>query len=198
VSARLTLVSHAATAATATTAFPADEPLDDRGRAWAGDVGAGRLGRVTRAVRSPAPACRETAEALGLAAQTDPRLPDWDLGRWRGRAFDEVAAAEPAAVEAWLTDPGAAPHGGEPLTALLTRVERWLHAAPADGHTVAITHPAVVRAAVVTTLAAAAPGFWRLDIAPLTATELRGRPGRWTLRSTGRPLRSADRAADPP
>ena len=27
-----------------------------------------------------------------------------------------------------------------------------------------------------------------LTVAPLTATVLRGRPGRWTLRSTGQPL----------
>ncbi|MFD5389166.1 hypothetical protein ACFWMG_30430, partial [Streptomyces sp. NPDC127074] len=32
-----------------------------------------------------------------------------------------------------------------------------------------------------------APAFWRLDVAPLTATELRGRAGRWNLRC-GYPL----------
>jgi broad specificity phosphatase PhoE len=53
---------------------------------------------------------------------------------------------------------------------------------------VAVTHAAVVRAAVVVTLGAPPAGFWRIDVAPLTATVLRGGPGRWTVRGTGLPL----------
>lgn len=189
-SARLSLVSHPSTAATSTAAFPDDEPLEPRGAARAVDA-RGRLGRVTRAVCSPALSCAQTTEALGLTAGIVPELRDWDLGRWRGRTLEETAASEPAAVRAWTTEPGASPHGGEALTDLLARVAGWLATVPADGHTVAITHPAVVRAAVISTLAAGtggAGGFWRIDIAPLTVTVLRGTPGRWTLRSTGLPL----------
>jgi broad specificity phosphatase PhoE len=58
----------------------------------------------------------------------------------------------------------------------------------AVGHAVAVTHAAVVRAAVVVTLGAPAAGFWRIDVAPLTATVLRGGPGRWTVRCTALPL----------
>jgi broad specificity phosphatase PhoE len=58
----------------------------------------------------------------------------------------------------------------------------------AVGHAVAVTHAAVVRAAVVVTLGAPAAGFWRIDVAPLTATVLRGGPGRWTVRGTALPL----------
>jgi broad specificity phosphatase PhoE len=195
VSARLSLVSHAPTSATSATAFPADEPLDTRGRSWAED-GCGQLPGVTRMLRSPAPACDQTATALQLVGDTEPQLRDWDLGRWRGRTFDDVAASEPAAVQAWLSQPDSAPHGGERLTELLSRIGDWLDHAPADGHTVVITHPAVVRAAVIATLSAPAPGFWRIDIAPLTVTVLRGRPGRWTLRTTGLPLRTAGPAVD--
>jgi broad specificity phosphatase PhoE len=193
VSARTTLITSAPTSATSAAAFPpVDEPLDRRGATWAADA----RGRITgdRAVCSPALAGRQTAAALGLAVTIEPRIGDWDLGRWRGHTLDEIAATEPEAVQAWLTDPDAVPHGGESLSGLLARVEQWLDALPADGHTVVITHPAVVRAAVVGTVAAAAPGFWRIDIAPLTATVLRGRPGRWTLRSTGRPLVGAPAA----
>jgi broad specificity phosphatase PhoE len=91
-------------------------------------------------------------------------------------------------VAAWLADPDAVPHGGEPLTALLARVAGRLAAADGEGHTVAVTHAAVVRAAVVVTLGAPAAGFWRIDVAPLTATVLRGGPGRWTVRGTALPL----------
>ena len=216
--ARLTLVAHASTAATARAVFASDEGLEPRGAAAA--AAATRLRRVTRAVCSPARAAVETAAALGLAATVDAGLADWDLGEWRGRALDEVAG-----VAEWVADPDAAPHGGESLTALLARVADWLAAvdltaAPdgsagargwagsaggawaaggaaagagsaggdAVGHTVAVTHAAVVRAAVVVTLGAPPAGFWRIDVAPLTATVLRGGPGRWTVRGTALPL----------
>ena len=184
--ARLTLVAHASTAATARALFSRDEGLEPRGAAAAGAASAPR--RITRAVCSPARAAVETAGALGLAATVDPGLADWHLGSWRGRALDEIAAAHPAEVAAWLADPDAVPHGGEPLTALLARVAGRLAAADGEGHTVAVTHAAVVRAAVVVTLGAPAAGFWRIDVAPLTATVLRGGPGRWTVRRTALPL----------
>jgi broad specificity phosphatase PhoE len=185
VNARLTLVAHASTAATARALFSRDEGLEPRGAAAAAAASAPR--RITRAVCSPARAAVETAGALGLAATVDPGLADWHLGSWRGRALDEIAAAHPAEVAAWLADPDAVPHGGESLTALLARVAGWL-AGVGEGHTVAITHAAVVRAAVVVTLGAPPAGFWRIDVAPLTATVLRGGPGRWTVRGTALPL----------
>jgi len=186
VNARLTLVAHASTAATARAVFAGDEGLEPRGAAAA--AAATRLRRVTRTMCSPGRAALETAAALGLAATVDAGLADWDLGEWRGRALDEVAADHPAEVAAWLADPDAVPHGGEPLTALLARVAGRLAAADGEGHTVAVTHAAVVRAAVVVTLGAPAAGFWRIDVAPLTATVLRGGPGRWTVRRTALPL----------
>ena len=187
VSARLTLVAHAATTATARAAFPLDEPLEPRGRAAAEAAGE-RLRRVTRAMRSPARAAGETAVALGLTTTVDAGLVDWDLGDWRGHTLDAISVADPDAVAVWLTDPDGAPHGGESLTAVLARVAAWLGTVDGDGHTVAVTHAAVVRAAVVTTLGAAPSGFWRLDVSPLTATVLRGGPSRWTVRATGVPL----------
>ncbi|MBN9098016.1 MAG: histidine phosphatase family protein [Pseudonocardia sp.] len=187
VSARLTLVAHGSTRATTAAAFGDDEPLDERGLATVIRARA-RLGRVSSAVSSPALACRQTASALGLDAVVDPMLADWDLGRWRGRTLDQVAAEEPAAIRAWLGAETAAPHGGEPLAGLLARAADWLCTIPERGHTVAVTHPAIVRAVVVATMSAPAAGFWRIDISPLTATVLRGGPERWTVRSTGLPL----------
>jgi broad specificity phosphatase PhoE len=181
----LTLVAHASTAATSRAAFAYDEGLEPRGAVAAA---AARLRRVTRALCSPAPAAVETAAALGLSATPDPGLSDWQLGDWRGRTLAEVAADVPDAAAAWLADPDAAPHGGETLTALLARVAQWLAGRDAEGHTVAVTHAAVVRAAVVATLGAPADGFWRIDVAPLTATVLRGGPARWTVRGTALPL----------
>lgn len=182
---RLTLLTHAPTAATALAAFPADDPLDDRGRGWSRDA-APRLPRAARVVCAPDRACRETGEILGLGPDTDDGLREWDPGRWSGRTLDAVAAEQPDEIGLWLADPGAAPHGGESLTALLARVRDWLGLQP-PGHTLAVCGPAVVRAAVVTALGAPAAAFWRIDVAPLTVTDLRGGPLRWTVRATGVP-----------
>ncbi|GAA4220311.1 broad specificity phosphatase PhoE [Streptosporangium album] len=178
---RLTLICHASTSATVRAAFPGDEPLDGRGLRQAGRL-AGRFGRG-RAVCAPESRCAQTAAALGLRADPDPLLADCDYGRWSGRTPAEVEAAEPAALTAWLTDPAAAPHGGEPITGLLGRVAGWLSGRP-PGRTVAITHPPVIRAAIVHTLGAPALAFWRVDVAPLARVTLTGRGGRWRLSHT--------------
>lgn len=178
--ARVSLVVHAPTRATATAAFPADEPVH-------GDV-TGRLPRSDRRLRGPERACEQTCAALGAGdAAVEPALRGWDAGRWAGRTLDDVAAEDPHGVQAWLTDPSAAPHGGESLVDLLERVRTWLGGRP-PGHTLAVCGPAVGRAAVVVAMGAPPPAFWRVDAAPLTLTDLRGGPSRWTVRATGQTL----------
>ena len=63
-------------------------------------------GEVT-AFCSPALCARETAQALGLAAQASEALADMDYGRWRGLRLGEIGAAEQAALAAWSSDPAA-------------------------------------------------------------------------------------------
>ena len=177
---RLLLIRHASTDAVRRAAFPVDEPLDDGGRAAAAAL-AGQLGRG-EAVCSPALRARETAAAAGLDPTVEPAICECDFGAWSGRSLEDVHAAEPDAVTAWMTDPDACPHGGESLTALLARVGGWMDAqAAVDGRAIAVTHGGVVRAAVVHALDAPAPSAWRIDIAPLTVTELHARDGRWTV-----------------
>jgi broad specificity phosphatase PhoE len=48
--------------------------------------------------------------------------------------------------------------------------------------TVAVTHPAVIRAAILLALDTQAKSFWRMDIKPLSHTDMHFRGGRWTLR----------------
>ena len=63
-----------------------------------------------------------------------------------------------------MTDPDAAPHGGESLRAFAARVRGWLdEQATLDGTAVAITHGGVVKAAVVHALGAPIEAFWRVD-----------------------------------
>ncbi|MFE9928117.1 histidine phosphatase family protein [Streptomyces sp. NPDC005533] len=103
-----------------------------------------------------------------------------DAGEWAGRTLDEVAAEDPAALQAWMTDPGYAPPGGESVDALIARVGAELAALPAGTHRMTVER-AVVRAAVVYALELPAPVFWRLDVRPESVTTLTGRSGRWNL-----------------
>lgn len=175
---RLTLVSHAMTDAMAAARFPDDEPLNDHGCRQAA-VGF-EIKSGTRQLTAPERRTRQTAQLLGLRPVTEPRLADLDCRRWRGRALDDVP---PADLDVWLTDPVQAPHGGESIVDLVSRVAAWL-ASLADNasNTVAVTHPAVIRAAILTVLDASPNAFWRIDIKPLSRTVLHLRGAAWTLR----------------
>ncbi|MFD9593006.1 histidine phosphatase family protein [Kitasatospora sp. NPDC059973] len=165
-----------------TARFGDDGPPDEAALA-AARTAACALPAPARAFTSPAPRCRRTAEALGLGAEPAPHLADLDVGAWRGRSLDEVAATDPAALAAWMSDPAAAPHGGESVAALVTRVGGWLDGWAGDaGRVLVVAEPAVVRAAVVHALGLPPAVFWRLDVRPLSVTELSGRAGRWNLR----------------
>ncbi|GGW12565.1 phosphoglycerate mutase [Streptomyces capoamus] len=184
---RILLVSPAMSVSLRQARFDDGGSLDDGGAALARSA-AGSLPPGARVLLSPGARCRETARALGLDAEPAADLAGLDVGRWRGRGLDEVGAAEPEAVGRWLADPACAPHGGESVLDLCARIGRWLDGTrSAEGRTLAVVEPEVVRAAVVGALGLSAALFWRLDVPPLTVTELSGRAGRWNLR-LGRPL----------
>ncbi len=175
---RLTLVSHAMTDAMAAGRFPADEPLSDVGRRQLDGLD---LGAAATAYSGPEVRTRQTADVLSLAAQVDERLADLDCGRWRGLDLDDVPPQE---LTCWLTEPDSCPHGGESIVELMARVRGWLaDVSQTPGRTVAITHPAVIRAAILTALDAPPKSFWRIDVAPASATTLHYRGAAWTLRS---------------
>ncbi|WP_405997853.1 histidine phosphatase family protein [Streptomyces sp. NBC_00829] len=179
---RVMLVSPATSAALRQARFESDAPLDEAGARRA-RAAAGALPRADLFLSAPSRRCRETAAELGATAGIRPELGDWDMGRWQGLRLEEVSEREPQAVAAWLSDPTAAPHSGESLAALCARVGDWLHSLPDDtGRVLAVVDPAVVRATIVRALALPPQAFWRLDVAPLTLTELSGRSGRWNLR----------------
>jgi len=177
---RLSLVSHAMTDAMAAGRFPADEPLNDTGRRLVEAVAALELAGDTRQLTGPERRARQTAQLLGLQAATEPRLADLDCGRWRGEVLANIG---PGDLEVWLTEPARAPHGGESIADLIERVDGWLDSLTDDTlRTVAVTHPAVIRAAILLALDTPPKSFWRMDIAPLSHTVMHFRGGRWTLR----------------
>ncbi|MET7677829.1 histidine phosphatase family protein [Streptomyces seoulensis] len=151
-------------------------------------VTAADLPEAARVVLSPGARCRDTAKALGLRGTETTALAPLNAGHWRGRTLAEVTETEADPLAHWLADPEYPAPGGESVRDVCARVGRWLESVP-EGRTVAVVEPEVVRAAVVHALGLPAGAFWRLDVAPLTATELSGRSGRWNLR-LGRPLGS--------
>jgi broad specificity phosphatase PhoE len=176
---RLTLVSHAMTDAMAAGRFPTDEGVNELGRTQISTVD---LGTVDRAACGPEARTQQTAQMLGLEPSVEAGLADLDCGRWRG---DFLGRVPPADMTIWLTDPTRAPHGGESIVELVARVGRWMDSLTSDRtRVVAVTHPAVVRAAVLVALDAPPKSFWRIDIAPVSRTVMHFRGHAWTLRSS--------------
>jgi broad specificity phosphatase PhoE len=171
---RLVLVRSAATAATRRAAFGGDEPLDEGGTRTAERL-AGVLGRVDSARSSPARRAAMTAAAAGLTAAVDPDLAGLQSRAWAGLTLTEVAARDPDGLRAWLDDP-------DPDGMLRSRVGRFLaRAHELPGTTVAVTHAAWVRTAVLVTLDAPPAAFWRVDVAPASLTVLHRRDRGWGL-----------------
>jgi broad specificity phosphatase PhoE len=158
---RLLVVAHAATSATRALVF------GDSGELPSSEIR--RLsGRIAYWVRGPEEACEATAARLGGTAEAIGDLRECDFGAWAGRALINIASEDPSGLDAWLRDPYAAPHGGESLAQLISRVGRvlddhhWV-----DGRSVAVVTALVARALLVHALGAAPEVIFRIDIAPL-------------------------------
>jgi broad specificity phosphatase PhoE len=186
---RFTLISHAATKALRHATFPLDETLEEREMKKIARIG-WNAPRAQHVLSGPERRTQQTAQALGLSAITAVELCDCGYGAWGGRGLEELQAEQPEKIIAWLTDPAAAPHGGESIVNLIDRVGRWMEERSEDGHTIAVTHPAVIRSAIVHALNAPAQSFWRIDVAPLSLTDLRFNGRAWTLRSSACQLSS--------
>ncbi|MGF6451462.1 histidine phosphatase family protein [Pseudomonas sp. YL-218 TE3947] len=179
---RLTLMCHARTVAQKLARFPANEPLE---MDWQSAKGSRcrQFKGAPRLLCGPELRTWQTAELFGDDVEIVTALADCDFGRWKGTSIDDLQTSEPETLQAWLNDPTSAPHGGESVAQLGERVAAWLNSLEATpGHIVAITHPFVIRAALMQVLQGAA--FNQIDVEPLSAIELRFN-GRWRLRLMG-------------
>lgn len=183
---RVTFVAAARSSPLLAEHFQDDRPLDQAGWDEVQRLAHDLLPLAAAELRycSPTPRSRATGDALGYAPLIQLALRDCDMGRWRGLTLGEAMAREPEAVDAWLADPRATPHGGESLLTFITRVGNWLDTRPVEegGRIVAVAEPSVVRAALVYVLKAPPSTYWNLDVRPLSATTVTGRAGRWNLR----------------
>jgi broad specificity phosphatase PhoE len=193
--ARLTFITHAATEAQRHAAFPLDELITGREQARLARLGR-NIPKAEQIWSAPEQRTQQTSRILGLPVTISEGLRDCDYGRWRGRKMEEVQSEDPEGFLAWLTVPSSAPHGGESIECLIGRVGRWMDEQSAIKHTIAITHPAVIRAAIVYALRLPSQSFWRFDIAPATLTDLRFNRDVWTVRCSGCSLPATGQAEE--
>lgn len=180
--ARLSWICHGPTQANRKGCFPDDEPLEAK-VSQRDDLPSFRLGAVDRIWTSPALRARQTATVLGLDASPELALRECDYGNWQGRSLAELHDSDPGSLALWMTDLSAVPHGGESLSAVTGRVAEWMgHRLGDAGHTVAVTHATVIRAAVLHVLQAPPPAFWAIDIEPFGIVEMTSDGRRWQLR----------------
>lgn len=171
---RLTLISHGLTLAQKRGRFASDDPLIQPPDTLPTCVG--------QLLCAPERRARESAALLG-EPQVCEALRDVDCGRWQGLALSELAETEPQALAQWLADPEFRSHGGESVSEAVARAGAWMDALGPGAFT-AVSHPAVIRAAVLHALGAEVKLFNRLDIAPWASVRL-VRRGRWSVQLVG-------------
>lgn len=178
---RLHLLCVASTSSIRSASFPSNDPLDALGRK-ALEAFAGALPRFDKTCISPDVSAVQTGEILGLHSETNPMLRDCDFGRWTGQSLADVQTTEPDALAIWLRDPTAAPHGGESFVDVINRVQAWMDGLLlTSGSVLTITHPTIIRAAIVSALGAGPHALRHIDIAPLSRAKLSSDCRRWTL-----------------
>ncbi|HAT1618794.1 TPA: histidine phosphatase family protein [Raoultella planticola] len=175
--ASLTLICQGETAASRDSHFPCDDALE--AREW---QRAHQLQSIATRYHSvwtaPETAARQTAAALSLQATPASELADTDYGIWAGRPLREVMTQDAEAFHAWLE--GAPPPGGESRTQLLARCATWLaQRVDIQGRHCAVVSAAAIRAMIVDVLGAPSQSFSRIDIHPLSITELHSDGRRW-------------------
>ncbi|SAL11230.1 phosphoglycerate/bisphosphoglycerate mutase [Caballeronia terrestris] len=169
----LTLICHAATHAMKTGRFPtSDDPIE------AVDLVAAKRQVVT----SPARAARETAALFDDEAQIDHSFDDLDYGRWHGRSIRDVHDEDAAGLEAWLSDPTSAPHGGESLEALAGRIVRGLERYAHGGPHLIVTHAIALKVALARVLDAPLESVYAMDFEPLATLVLTRYGAKWRVR----------------
>ncbi|MFZ5936704.1 phosphoglycerate mutase [Pseudomonas putida] len=136
---------------------------------------------ATQLMAAPEPRAAQTAQWLSSQAQIEPALADCALGQWQGLPLKQLQAEQPQALAQWLNDPFSAPHGGESFAQVCERVGAWLMAFDRPGEWLAVTHPWVIRAALMVVLECPLAAAQRIDVLPLSRVGL-SFTGQWRLR----------------
>lgn len=173
--ARLTLICHALTSAQKVGYFPSPDERILPVAEWPS------LPACNGFLSAPECRAQETCAGLGAGSVVEPALADCDMGAWQGVTLKALQAEQPEALAQWLQDPHCAPPGGESVAHLCQRVAAWLEAFDTPGAWVAVTHPLVMRAAMVHVLGCPLAAFALIDVPALSRVHL-SRAGKWRLR----------------
>ena len=147
----LILVRHGPTEWNALDRFQgrSDIPLSDEGRAVAAAIAAAlRDEEIDRIYSSDLIRASETARIIADAREmcivTEPRLCEFDFGRWEGLTWEEIVATDPASRRRAPTAANLyAPKGGETFAQVRRRVESFLDDLPIedrDARILIVTH----------------------------------------------------------
>ncbi|PRX92454.1 bifunctional RNase H/acid phosphatase [Allonocardiopsis opalescens] len=178
----LVLVRAGLTAASAEHRFGgADTELTDAGVEQARAAGRrlAKRGGVAAVAAAPQRSARRTAQELASALGVEPipaeGLREADFGEWEGRSFAEVRRDRPEQLAAWLSDPSAAPPGGESLASVARRTlsarNRLLAAHP--GVTLVVVCPLTpIRVLLQRALLAPPEAVHRLHLDPGSLSEI--------------------------
>ncbi|MBA1204537.1 phosphoglycerate mutase family protein [Pseudomonas capeferrum] len=179
---RLTLISHAQTLAQKVGRFHLeDDPILKPGPEFYTDP-------AICVITAPERRARETAALFATSAWSSHELHDCDLGHWSGMSLKALQAQDPAGLRAWQQDLSANPHGGESIATLCKRIGNWLEAFKTPGRWLVVTHPFVLRAAMLHVAQCPPTAFHRIDVLPLAKLEL-SHAGQWRVQLT--PMDSA-------
>jgi broad specificity phosphatase PhoE len=164
---RIILLRHGATALNRAVPYRiqgrrTDPPLDALGLAQARAAAIALTGagiRPTAVYTSPLRRAFETAQLVaephGLAVVARADLIEADVGRWEGRTWAEVEAAEPGEFARFMADPGTVPYPeGESFLDVQRRVAPVLERLAADhwGESIVVVGHNVVNRAVLAQL----------------------------------------------
>ena len=153
---------------------------------------------LQRTQQTLAAICAVLAEPVPTA-RVEPAFAEQHFGRWQGRSWPEMQAADPTLYEAfWRNPTRTAPPGGESFLAQMRRTERAiarLSATTAEADLVCIAHAGTIRSAVAMALNLTPEAALALVIDNLSITRLelvadgllQREGGSWRVRTVNQP-----------
>lgn len=175
-----------------------DVPLNPSGMAQMNDTAAALDGcRIAEIISSPLQRALQSAEILGrrfsIEVARDPRLTDFQLGKWSGMSRTEVSAAPE--YQRFLASPkGERIPGGESLDEIRRRavaaVEQAITDNPSGDAIAIVSHAGVIRLLLTHYLGAPTTCFHRLRVSPGSVSVLAFADDREGVRLLGTNLSS--------
>ncbi|MCP2174303.1 Broad specificity phosphatase PhoE [Williamsia maris] len=138
--------------------------LDETGRRDCRRLVEGSAGLTSVGVAfcGPEASVVQTADLLGIHAGVDAGLCSLDLGRWQGRAPEDIPVGE---LRDWFTDVASVPHGGESIADFVARIGDWLDRARSPEMILVVSMP-VAQAVIACATHGGPHDYWSIEVEP--------------------------------